>query len=337
MLWRTPTFWHLPRPTLLARLLQPLGGLYGALTASRMARAGVKPAIPVLCVGNPTAGGAGKTPTALALHGLLSARGFAPAIVSRGHGGSLSGPLLVSPSGHRATQVGDEPLMMARKGPLVVVARDRAQGVAHAALLGATLAILDDGLQNPSVSKDFTLAVVDGSVGFGNGLCVPAGPLRAPMAAQWPAIDAVLLIGEGEAGEAVMRLAHEAGKPVFTGRLAPEAGVAAMLVGQPVLALAGIGRPAKFVESLERAGARVMETAFFADHHPYSRQDVDRVAARASHMRLGVVTTQKDAVRLGPVWREEHHGPLIVLPVELRLDQPDYLMAMIAASCGTAA
>jgi tetraacyldisaccharide 4'-kinase len=337
MLWRTPSFWHRPHPSLLARLLQPAGALYGAVTAARMARPGATPAIPVLCIGNPTAGGAGKTPAALALASLMSARGFAPAIVSRGHGGRIAGPVLVSPSGHLASQVGDEPLMMARRGALVVVARDRAEGVAHAASLGATLAILDDGLQNPALKKDFTLAVIDGAVGVGNGLCVPAGPLRAPLEAQWPLIDAALVIGEGAAGEEVAELAHEAGKPVFTGRLAPEAGVAASLVGQPVLALAGIGRPGKFAESLERAGARVMETAFFADHHPYTTQDVDRIAARAAHLRLGVVTTQKDAVRLGPVWREARHGPLIVLPVELRLDQPDYLTAMIAASCGAAA
>jgi tetraacyldisaccharide 4'-kinase len=218
---------------MLARLLQPAGAVYGAITAARMARQGARPAIPVLCIGNPTAGGAGKTPTAMALASLMSARGFAPAIVSRGHGGSLPGPVLVSPSGHLASQVGDEPLMMARRGALVVVAHDRAEGVAHAASLGATLALLDDGLQNPSLKKDFTLAVIDGAVGVGNGLCVPAGPLRAPLPAQWPLIDAVLVIGDGEAGEAVTQLAHEAGKPVFTGRLAPEASIAASLVGQP--------------------------------------------------------------------------------------------------------
>ncbi len=136
----------------------------------------------MLCIGNFSLGGAGKTPTALAVNALMQGRGFAPAIISRGYGGRLAGPLVVSASGHSAADVGDEPLMMARRGALVIIARDRAAGVAHAAELGASLAILDDGLQNPSVFKDATLAVFDGAVGWAMALCVPAGPLRAPPA-----------------------------------------------------------------------------------------------------------------------------------------------------------
>jgi tetraacyldisaccharide 4'-kinase len=337
MMWRTPGFWYAPKPSALARLLQPFGAIYGAITARRMRRTGEQASIPVICIGNLTAGGAGKTPTVLALAALMSARGFAPAIITRGHGGRLEGPVLVSPSGHGPESVGDEPLMMARRGALVVVARDRTEGVAYAASLGATMAMLDDGLQNPLLTKDFALAVVDGAVGIGNGLCVPAGPLRAPMDGQWPAIDALLVIGEGQPGEQVAEQAQAAGKPVFTARLAPDAGVATSLVGRQVLALAGIGRPGKFTETLERIGARVIETAFFADHHPYSAQDVARVVARASALKLTVVTTQKDAVRLHKLWDTVTHGPLTVLPVELRLDQPEYLTALAETSCSTTA
>jgi tetraacyldisaccharide 4'-kinase len=337
MLWRTPEWWYQAQPTGLARLLAPIGGIYGAITAHRMAQPGEAAAIPTICVGNLTAGGAGKTPTVLTMAALMGARGFAPAIVSRGHGGRLSGPVLVSPSGHHARDVGDEPLMMARRGCLVVVARDRAHGVAYAATLGATLAILDDGLQNPSLAKDFALAVVDGAVGVGNGLCVPAGPLRAPLAAQWPKIDALLVIGEGIGGEQVAATAREAGRPVFTGRLAPDAVVAASLVGQPVLAVAAIGRPGKFVETLERLGARVAQSAFFADHHAFTASEAAAIAATASRERLRAVTTQKDAVRLQGVWDPARHGPLTVLPVELRLDQPEYLTALAETSCSPAA
>ncbi|MGL4727364.1 MAG: tetraacyldisaccharide 4'-kinase [Bosea sp. (in: a-proteobacteria)] len=337
MMWRTPGFWYAPKPGSLARLLQPLGAIYGAITARRMAGSGEQASLPVICIGNVTAGGAGKTPTVLTLAALMSARGFAPAIVTRGHGGSLHGPVLVSPSGHGPEDVGDEPLMMARRGALVVVARDRPAGVAYAASLGATMAILDDGLQNASLKKEFSLAVVDGAVGIGNGLCVPAGPLRAPLAAQWHAIDALLVIGDGEAGEQVAEKAHGAAKPVFTARLAPDASIAASLVGQQVLALAGIGRPEKFSETLQRLGARVAETAFFADHHAYSAQDVAQVSARAAALKLTVVTTQKDAVRLHKLWDISSHGPLTVLPVELRLDQPEYLTALAETSCSTAA
>ncbi len=333
MRWHSPAFWQAPEPGVAARLLAPLGALYGAAAMRRMEKPGWQAPIPVLCIGNFTLGGAGKTPTALTILALMQARGFAPAVISRGYGGRLTGPLVVSASGHTSQDVGDEPLMMARRGALVIVARDRAAGVAHAAELGASLAILDDGLQNPSVAKDAALAVFDGAVGMGNGLCVPAGPLRAPPAAQWARTHAALIIGEGQAGQDVAQVARSLGKPVFRGRLAPDAAVAAGLVGQPVLALAGIGRPAKFAATLAAIGARVTETAWFPDHHPYSALDIDRVATRAVTMRLPVVTTEKDATRLGGLWDEARHGPLIVLPVELRLENASEVAAYLDTLC----
>jgi tetraacyldisaccharide 4'-kinase len=209
---KTPAFWSQP-PGFVARLLQPLGWLYGRITAARMARAGARVTVPVVCVGNLTAGGAGKTPTARWIAAWAAAEGRRPAILSRGYGGRLADPTIVDPAIHAAADCGDEPLLLARD-TTVVVARDRAAGAALAVSRGSGLLIMDDGLQNPSLAKDLRLAVVDGGSGVGNGLCLPAGPLRAPLPAQWRHVDAVLLIGDGAPGEQLARQAEAAGKPV---------------------------------------------------------------------------------------------------------------------------
>jgi tetraacyldisaccharide 4'-kinase len=331
--WRAPDFWNAPRPEWRARLLQPLAELYGAAAAWRMARRGARAAIPVVCVGNFTAGGAGKTPTVLALLPLLRAFGFAPAVVSRGYGGRLAGPLRVDPAIHTAAEVGDEPLLIAAHAP-AYVARERAAGVVLAAREGATLALLDDGLQNPALAKTLSFAVVDGAVGVGNGLCLPAGPLRAPLAAQWPKVDALVVIGEGPAGEALAATARALGKAALAARLMPDPAVAASLAGQRVLALAGIGRPEKFAATLRETGAEVIATAYFADHHPFSAAEVAAVAERAKAAGARVVTTAKDAMRLAPLWREAEHGPLAVLPVSLAVADDAALRNLLAEKLG---
>jgi tetraacyldisaccharide 4'-kinase len=293
---RAPAFWWETPPSAFARALQPLGALYGAATARRIGRAGLRAAVPVICVGNFTAGGAGKTPTALALAALLRGAGERPAFLSRGYGGRLPGPVLIGPQ-HGARDVGDEPLLLARAAP-TVVSRDRPAGAALATEAGASVIVMDDGLQNPSLAKDFGLAVVDGAVGVGNGLPLPAGPLRAPLAAQWPAVQAVLVIGHGAPSEALAREAEALGKPVFRATLAPEPAAAARLKDARVLAFAGIGRPEKFFASLRACGATLVEERAFGDHHPYTAAEMAGLAAEAAAKGLQLVTTEKDRVRL---------------------------------------
>jgi tetraacyldisaccharide 4'-kinase len=294
---RAPTFWWRAEHSLLAQILQPLALIYGASVGRRMGRAGIQASRPVVCVGNFTAGGAGKTPTAWALAALLSAAGEKPAFLSRGYGGRLPGPVRVEPGLHTSVDVGDEPLLLARSAP-TIVSRDRPAGVALAVEAGASVIVMDDGLQNPSLAKDLSVAVVDGTTGIGNGLSLPAGPLRAPLQAQWPRVDAVLVIGRGEPGERIAQDATSRGKAVLRASLAPDPSAAARLHGQRVLAFAGIGRPEKLFDSLRACGAILVEQRSFGDHHPYTAAEVARLAAEAGAKSLRLVTTDKDRVRL---------------------------------------
>jgi tetraacyldisaccharide 4'-kinase len=325
---RAPAFWWRRRPTPAAWLLRGPSLLYGAVAGRRMGRAGEPAPVPVVCVGNLTAGGAGKTPTALKVAALLREAGESPAFLTRGYGGSLAGPLQVE--GHRtAAEVGDEPLLLARFAP-TIVARDRPAGALMAARQGASAIVMDDGLQNPSLAKDLSIAVVDGATGLGNRWPLPAGPLRAPLAAQWPRVDVVLVIGAGEAGEAAAAEARTLGKPVWRGRLAPDPDVAARLAGLRVLAFAGIGRPEKFFETLRRCGARVEATRAFPDHHAFSVAELDSLHRQAERDGLALVTTEKDAMRLGEA------ADVIALPVRLALAEEDTLRAFLLARVGAA-
>ena len=265
---RRPAFWSATPPTLSARLLSPLAWLYGSVTARRMAGAGTRGPVAIICVGNFVAGGAGKTPTAIALARLLLRRGEMPAFLSRGYGGRLAGPVAVDPARHAAADVGDEPLLLARAAP-AFVAHDRVAGARLAASAGASVVIMDDGLQNPSLAKDLAIAVVDGASGIGNGLALPAGPLRAPLERQLGHVGAVVIIGAGAAGERVAAEARRAGVPVHAARLVADAAAAAAIRRRPVLAFAGIGRPEKFFATLEDAGAVVVERVAFPDHHRF--------------------------------------------------------------------
>jgi tetraacyldisaccharide 4'-kinase len=331
---RAPAFWW-RRPGLLAALLAPLGWLYGAITLRRMRRPGTDCGIPVICVGNFVAGGAGKTPTAIALAGLLVQRGETPFVLMRGYGGRLPGPVEVHPEHHAARAVGDEPLLMARHAR-TVIARDRVAGASLSRALGASVIVMDDGLQNPALTKRLRLAVVDGASGVGNGLCLPAGPLRAPLAAQLGEVDAVLVIGPGEAGAAVAAQATARGLPVLGARLEPEAGAVARLSGQAVLAVSGIGRPEKFAATLREAGARIVAERAFGDHHPYTPDDVAALVAEAALYDSLVATTEKDMVKLGPLWPDAERGRLLGVPVRLVLDEPDAMAALLAGPSGAA-
>lgn len=327
-----PRFWWSPRAGLAARILQPVAGVWARKALERMNEpARLRAAVPVFCVGNFVVGGAGKTPTALALADLVRLLGCEPGFLTRGYGGSVVGAHRVDPLLDGAALVGDEPLLLAQKGP-VVVSADRPAGVPLLLAAGVDVIIMDDGFQNPSLAKDFSLLVVDGAVGVGNGRVLPAGPLRAPLAAQIARAHAVLVIGAGEAGARVGRYAAMAGVPLFRGRLVPAA--RALLAGQRVLAFAGIGRPEKFFASLVEAGAEIVARETFPDHHFYSEAEAGRLIERAGRDGLTLVTTAKDRARLKGAAegaRARLAAETTVLDVKLMLEDEARLAAMLGA------
>jgi tetraacyldisaccharide 4'-kinase len=287
---RAPDFWQ--SNGMAARLLAPLGGLYG-LSVALKAR-GTKPfdpGLPVICVGNLTAGGSGKTPVAIAIAEMLRARGHRPYFLTRGYGGSERGPALAS-RGHSAAVMGDEALLLARTAP-TIVARNRAAGARLAKEKGASVLVMDDGHQNFSLHKSLSLVVVDAETGFGNGFAIPAGPLREPVAQGLSRADAVILVGDG-----VPDLKGYPG-PVLRAHLKADG---AVFAGKDVFAFAGIGRPEKFADSLAESGARITGSCFFADHHPYAEEEITQLRMVAGDAQL--VTTEKDFVRLTTAQRE---------------------------------
>jgi tetraacyldisaccharide 4'-kinase len=322
---RAPAFWWRP-PGIASALLAPLGAVYGAVASARLKQRGTSAGIPVICVGDPTLGGAGKTPTAIALAKLLLVAGERPCLITRGYGGRERGPRLVDPAVDRADAVGDEALLLARAAPTVVVA-DRVVGARFAARAKPTVLVLDDGFQNPALEKDFSLLVIDGASGIGNGRVFPAGPLRAPLAAQLAKAHALVCIGKGAAGEAVAALAAKKGIPAFAAKIVHEPLAARKLTGRRVLAFAGIGRPEKFFRTLADIGAEVVERSAFPDHHPYSPQEAQDLIATAKARGLALVTTEKDQARIA---RAPELAALsaasATLPIVLEFDDETALM-----------
>jgi tetraacyldisaccharide 4'-kinase len=322
---REPSFWW-RRSGLAARLLQPAGAIYGAVASRRLQQAGARAGIPVICIGNLTLGGAGKTPTAIAVARILAAMGEKPFLLSRGYGGVLAGPLLVDTAVHKAAEVGDEPLLLARAAP-TIVARDRVAGAALARRSGASVIVMDDGLQNPSLVKDFTIAVIDGRRGIGNARVFPAGPLRAPLSAQLPCLDAVLFIDR-----ALPKIGDfELSKPSWRGQLQPDTRAVEALQGRKLLAFAGIADPEKFYRTLRAAGLDAVGHVSFPDHHEFTAADAGKLLARCDREDLTPVTTEKDFVRLSA-----HGGAgaklaerTRVLPVTLVLDDETGLRQML--------
>jgi tetraacyldisaccharide 4'-kinase len=287
--------------------------------------------VPVICVGNFTLGGAGKTPTVIMLANMLAAAGEKPFCLSRGYGGSRTGPRRVDAHADHAAQVGDEALLLARAAP-TIVARDRVAGAALAKTQGASVVIMDDGLQNASIVKDFTLAVIDGKRGIGNGKVFPAGPLRAPLAAQWRAADALLVVGEVSGAGAVIDLAKERGLPIFHGRLVPDASVHDALKGRKSLAFAGIGDPEKFFATASAAGIDIAERRAFPDHHRFSAEEAAALIMDAEHDGLALLTTEKDRARMtGDPLTEVLAARVHVLPVTLEVDEAEDLRRMAMA------
>ena len=291
-----PAFWYRPS-SLTSRLLMPLGAVYGAVAARRLTREGIDAGIPVLCVGNYHVGGAGKTPAVLALVNLLRDAGEAPIVLSRGYGGKLRGPIKVDPDRHEATDVGDEPLMMAQ-AVAVVVARDRVDGVALARSQGASVIVMDDGFQNPAIAKDASLIVIDGDRGLGNACVFPAGPLRAPLPPQLVRTDALIIVGDGSAADTVAAAIATQGGLVLRAHLTPSAASVAALRGRRVLAFAGIGDPPRFFRTLRASGVEVVVEKTYADHHPFSQNEIEALCTAANRDGLTLVTTEKDLARL---------------------------------------
>jgi len=321
VIMREPPFWW-RAAGIEAHLLAPVAAIYGEVAASRLKREGYRAGVPVICVGNPTLGGAGKTPTALALARLLKAAGERPVFLSRGYGGCQRGPLLVAPDGHRAAEVGDEPLLLARLAP-TVVAHDRVAGAKAAHAVGASVIVMDDGFQNPSLAKDFSVLVIDGRRGLGNSKVFPAGPLRAPLDAQLARADAVILVGTmGEAASAVGAAVEARKLPLFQARLNPDREAIAALTGRPVLVFAGIGDPGKVFATLREAGIAVVATRSFADHHHYTPADARDLCRQADAEGLTLVTTEKDVARLqGEEAMAELAARARALPVRLVFEQ----------------
>ncbi len=322
---RAPDFWWIPERSLAARLLSPMGSLYGAVAAHRINRPGARASVPVICIGNFVAGGAGKTPTAIAVARKLIGVGESPAFLSRGYGRTAKSPgvLRVDQDRHDAAQAGDEPLLLARVAP-TFVARDRLAAARAAVEAGASMLVLDDGLQSPALAKDLSIAVLDATTGVGNRLCHPAGPLRAPLAVQWPAVSLLCVIGEGPQGSALAQEASLRGVPVVHATLRPDRAVVDALRGRPLYGFSGIGRPEKFFRTIEDEALSLVGRRGFPDHHAFTAAERGALLADAERLGADLVTTEKDRVRLPADF------PALALPVSLAFADEGPFDALLA-------
>jgi tetraacyldisaccharide 4'-kinase len=332
----TPFWWYRERGAL-ASALAPLGRLYGRLTEGRATRVTpYRSRLPVICIGNFTAGGGGKTPTALAVAALLGELGARACFLIRGYGGTSEGPVLVG-KGQSASEVGDEPLLLSDAGPTMVAA-DRIAGAKAIEATDASVIVMDDGFQNPSLIKDLSLIVVDGGAGLGNGLVMPAGPLRAPLDKQLARADALVVIGSGDKGASLADAFKARGKPVFTARIQPRQDSRWLRV-LPVIGFAGIANPEKFFATLRSNGAGLEERRSFPDHHRYTNQEAAALLKLAKDRKAMLVTTEKDWVRLPDV----EGTPLGELkfrsrpfPIAVQFDDIETLKELLAAALAKA-
>lgn len=311
----TPAFWYNVRPAPL--FLRPFSALYGFVRGLHVRmKTPVRSPVPTVCVGNITVGGTGKTPVVQAVRHIL--REYNPVVLSRGYGGRLAGPVDVTDD-HTAREVGDEPLMLASGGP-VVVARNRLVGAKHIAGQGGRSIIMDDGLQNRDLASHVNIVVIDGAVGFGNGAMLPAGPLREPIADVMARAHAVVILGDDVRG--VQAMVPEP-IPVFTARIVPD--VVGVVPGRRYIAFCGIGRPQKFFETLDGLAVDVVDRVSFPDHCAYTKQDVTALVDRAAKLRAGLITTEKDMVKVGALTQAR----IDVVPIRCVFDNPQGLYNLI--------
>ncbi|RLQ87281.1 tetraacyldisaccharide 4'-kinase [Notoacmeibacter ruber] len=326
-----PPFWWI-RGDVRGYALAPFGWVYGAVAGYRQDHAPRRPvAAPVLCVGNFTVGGAGKTPVAIELARTAISLGFKPGILSRGYGGNLDRPRLVDPDHDLARHVGDEPLLLARAAPVAVTPNRHAGARMLADEKGCDLLIMDDGFQSARIAIDHALLVVDAGHGFGNGHVIPAGPLRAPLSIQLRHADSLLVMGQGDAADRVIRIAARAALPIHRAAIRPRQ---ELNRSQRYLAYAGIGVPEKFFDTLNRLGADVAATRSFPDHHAFSEDEAVDLMADAARDGLTLITTEKDAIRLrgGGGELQRLFEKSAVLPIEAKFDNPTAASRIIEAT-----
>lgn len=319
---KTPKYWRRDHQSVLPILLTPLSKVYGWIDQiSRRSVTTNAVDIPVICVGNLVAGGAGKTPVAIAIAQFLMKTGVKVHFLSRGYGGSELGPLRVVPDVHSAKEVGDEPLLLATVAP-AWISKDRFAGAKAAEEAGADLIIMDDGFQNQSLHKDLSFVVIDGGFGLGNGKLLPAGPLRERPEKGLQRADALIIIGETEE----IYVPDTVSIPTYKARIVPHA-LQKELIGEKVVAFAGIGRPSKFFQSLRETGADVIEAVEFPDHHTFSQDDIMKLVEKAALHNAALVTTRKDYVRLN----HEARMMTTVFDIDLVFDKPSALQKMLSS------
>jgi len=322
----TPPFWW-KKPGLASALLLPAAMGYGFFARRNMeSRMPPKIDLPVLCIGNFTLGGAGKTPVAIAFAKAAKKMGRKPGIVSRGFGGAVRGLHLVDPGRDRARHVGDEPLLLARHAK-VAVGGDRHAAARMLEEAGCNIILMDDGFQSRSLYPDYALLVVDAMRGFGNGKIFPAGPLRAPLSTQLAYTDSVVVIGNGEGRDRAVRYAARAAKPVHYARLVPSAN--RDVEGRRFLAFAGIGNPQKFFCSVKELGGIIEQQRIFADHHFFSEYDVKDIADSAAVHKLAIATTAKDYVRLKTDGLDKKLDKLVIFDVEVMFDTRSFCESIL--------
>lgn len=316
---KAPAFWYPDgdRPSVSGQVLAPLGWLYGAATQTRLMLAtSRKVGAQVVCVGNLTVGGTGKTPLALAINEVLTSVGRRTAFLTRGYAGKVDDATQVLPGTHDFKAVGDEALLLAEAAP-TYVSPGRVRGAIAASRDGAEVIIMDDGFQNPALKKDVSFVVIDGPVGWGNRRMIPAGPLRESIHLGLRRADALIVLGDlkdGPEGELIAR----SGKPVFRASIQPLT-PASLDTSKPVVAFAGIGRPEKFFETARALGFQLAEAVPFPDHHAFGEKDIAWLRSLAAERAATLITTSKDYVRLAEDFRPEVRA----IPVRAQFDEPE--------------
>ncbi|MBR1600900.1 MAG: tetraacyldisaccharide 4'-kinase [Alphaproteobacteria bacterium] len=311
---KTPKYWQ--SNSLTSKFLSPFGAIYGFATQLRLRlKSPRKVSIPVICIGNITAGGTGKTPVSLSIAKLLTNEMYHPFFVSRGYGGKLQN-VIVNSKKHTAKDVGDEPLLLSKQAPVVVNA-NRYEAAQKAVEQGADVIIMDDGFQNPSLYKDLSFMVFDGNYGIGNGKIIPAGPLRETLENGRKRADAVIILGKDK-----HELAKRCDLPMFSGHT--EA-IQTTINNQDVIAFAGIGHPQKFYHTLKQQGFNVVKTIDFPDHHFYTRDELENIINEAEQLNAQIYTTSKDFVKIPPLYSQD----INVLEIAVVWDNPEELISFI--------
>jgi len=337
----TPSWWYGKRGAaakVMPALLSPIAALYGRTAASRLSREpAYRSRLPVICVGNFTSGGGGKTPTAIAVAALLKTMGKTPAFLTRGYGGTAKG--VVAVAGHEAKEVGDEALLLAAAAPAFVSA-DRAAGAKEIEQTNADVIVMDDGFQNPGLAKTLSLIVADASSGLGNGRVIPSGPLRAPLDTQLPRADALLVIGDGKKCDRLTERFETSGKPVFRAKVVPNCDSRWLSV-LPAIGFAGIARPSKFFATLKANGARLIASHAFGDHHRFTEKEAKRLLAEAEAKKAMLITTEKDWARLTDEDDDEDGSALVELkkrsrpfPIFLAFEDQEAMKTLLSEAIG---